>query len=841
MITPDVLTASGIPVFPCWEDKSPAITTGFLGGSLFHAEFGWPTSLVGVTIPANIFVIDVDSYKGMTTEKIEQVLNCTLDWDASYLQQSPRGGSHHAFYINDEWSDKIKQGSDHFLASIGKGFDTRAAGRGYICTGEGYESTDPIGVLKLGAPTILPLLPENALLALEDIAQTMQDPVPLPTGDRDSAEVQNMLSHITATCGRDEWRTVAYALKHHYHDNDALGWALFSNWSKTAPAFADDGSKLYDPVDTDKMWTSITPEKAGKRPITIASIVKQALSNGYLPSGNAAKVFGMAAPNEVPAQLTTIELLIDRIMGDGGRPENLDALTSEIRLLQCSDIQRSALTAALMRVLKDHGLKITEKDLKAATRPSELSVSAVPQVIAEHSHFDSLQVAPVPALGNIHIQNAEILRQALFGDRLARYGPEPYWWSGRYWEKVTKHELNSKIAHAFSGSEYGKTGNIDGTDKQIRNIIINNGKLSPASRCVFFKNGVLNLSDGSFLPHHPLNHNGGTLSVDYGPGSPHPEWDAFLQSIFSEEPERITLLQELMGWCLISDNLNHQKAIALDGASRAGKGIVLNVLGRILGNAAGDITLEQLADNKTLSSLRGVTTAIDRDAKSPPRIVMSTVHAVFNKISANESLKIPLLYNQDPWEGQLNCKLIIACNGIPIMADDSGAAPGRWLVLKFTRSFLGREDLELGQRLQPETSAIAAWSVDGLRRLIANGQFTMPQSSIEESLALKESSSPLVQFADDRLEIGPDYKVHGETLWNSFKQWAHDTKNYAPNKNNFLRSLERVLMEQGVTKRHAVRINNTVKTGMHGVKLANCVEGVTPITTAAKKFGAKPL
>lgn len=817
----ETLVSLGVPVFPCWDNKTPAITAGFKGASLNVAEFQWPSELVGVPIPPGTIVIDIDAYKGMTTDLIDGALGCKLDWVNSFLQFTPAGGSHHAF----QDTNQLRQGADIFWQIIGKGFDTRVTGRGYICTGGSYGTTDAIGVLKLASAEGLPTLPPEAIAALSAAAEDAHEPIALPTGNRDAEEIRKMLKCLDADCGRDDWRAVAYGLKHHYHDDDGTGWILFDNWSKT-------GGEAYDPVDVLKLWSTIDPtRKDGGRPITLATLAGRAIEKGYIPDRNAESVFGGTVG---PASaLPDMEVLIDKINSEGGKPEALDHLTTEIRGFACSTIQRAALVAALHRSLTDHGLKgITLKDLKQAVAPAQFTMPTVPQVVNQITRFHEIEVAAIPALGNVHIQNAQVLRQALFGDRLVRYGADPWWWSGRQWEAVGKHELNSKIAHAFIGSEYGKTGNIDGSDKQLRNMIINNGELSPASTLIFFKNGVVDVNSGHpMTPHSPEHKNATTLAVEYhgGDGASPPEWSTFLESIFHTEPERITFLQELMGWFLISDNLNHQKAVAFDGVSRAGKGIILGIVSNILGQSSIDLSLGQLADNKVLSTLRTATIAMDRDAKTPQRTEITTVHSVFNKMTANEPLSIPLLYNQEPWAGKMNCKLVIGCNGIPIMADDSGAAPGRWLVLKFTESFIGRLDLTLEKRLMTELSEIASWSVIGLQRLISNGAFTLPASSIEESLSLIESSSPLVQFAAERLELDPGHKVHTSQLWESFKRWCDETNNRYPTRQQFVKSLERTLGAQGVKPVRSLRINNAVSTGFTGVQLAQCAAGVTPI------------
>lgn len=824
------LTAVGVPVFPCWDNKQPAVKGGFKVASVTPGDY-WPSDLIGVPIPAGVIVIDIDAHKGMTTDKIEQALQCQLDWSAALLQFTPSGGAHYAFQV----AGPMRQGSDLFEEQIGKGFDTRVTDRGYICAGGAYHSgADPIGILKLSAPAGLPLLPAAAVAALATHTEAQHEPTPLPAGDRNSTEVETMLRCLDADCPRSEWLNVALALKHHYHDDDGTGWMLFDNWSMT-------GGDAYDPIEARKLWHTIKPTADdGRASVTLGTIAHKAIENGYVPSSVAAEVFGASDASEEGAPLSSIESLIATINADGGKPEQLDALTSAIRELKCNSIQRAALTATLQRTLRDHGIKITEKDLRQATAPQQMTPLVIPQPVAHVLPFRELKVKPVQALGNVHIQNAGMLRQAVFGDRLARFGAEVYWWTGIEWQPVSRSDLNAAVAHSFVGSEFGKTGNIDGTDKQLRNMVPSHLQLGPSSQLIFFKNGVLDLKrpDLGVQPHDANNFNASTLTIEYTPGQAHPHWSAFLNDIFEEELSRITLLQEIFGWMLISDNLGHQKAVAFDGVPRSGKGTIIDVMGAVLGTGMTDASLAQLIENKVMTTVRNANLVVDRDAKRPPIRDISSVHSQFNKITANEPVTIPLLYTPEPWVGKLNCKLAIACNGIPVMADDSGAAPNRWIVLKFTKSFLGKEDLTLANRLRGETAAIAAWAVEGLRRLMQTGNFTLPESSLEESHALIDVSSPLKQFAEDRLVVGGDRKIHGDTLWESYRQWCKHNNISLGSKPQFIRALERALQSEGVHYKRSVRINGIVRTGLTGVGLSDCADGVgnvTPIAQALKE------
>lgn len=139
--------------FPLNNDKTPACKTWQTYIGEVH------TPMFGVSPPDGFYILDLDGYKtDRLKEKIEQGLGCSIDWDGSHIQNTINGGSHHAFIIPE--GARMKQGSD--LLKI-KGFDTRASGRGYIASGEGYTVIDADNV----CDRFDDFLPELPLAAFE--------------------------------------------------------------------------------------------------------------------------------------------------------------------------------------------------------------------------------------------------------------------------------------------------------------------------------------------------------------------------------------------------------------------------------------------------------------------------------------------------------------------------------------------------------------------------------------------------------------------------------------------------------------------------------------------------
>lgn len=788
----EYLTACNIRVFPCDENKRPLNANGFKSASTDPTLTTTPK--FGIDLPEYVVIFDLDTYKAnLSTETIDKHYGTQLDWDKALIQRTPSGGAHYAFYT----TQPIKQGSN--IDGI-EGFDIRVHGKGYICSGEGYTPGDAVGVLKLAAPTLLPHL-QNALtqrLVKSDI------PKPPPPTNITTGEVHKILKYLPANCGRTEWMQVAMGLKHYYANNDEEGFQVFDVWSKTAP-------EKYNAKEARYQWDNIKPVPDNKEPITIRTLGYMAIPNGYIPTGKiAAEVFGK--------ETSDISNLVDKINAGAATPGGLDTLALLISTAICSDLQREALKAHLKRALRDAGLSIPARTIDQACKPPSSTKSGPEQPIAPLHHFDDIPVQQIPGMGGNHQKNADFLIELIFKDRLKKFGPDDLrWWCGSYWETVPDYWLRAKISNAFRGGEYSKTGVMDNTQKELTNNISTRQEVNPPKQVIYFKNGVMHTT-GELFPHHHSNYNTGTLAVSYNRNPlPAPNWYAFVNSIF-DDPQQIDLLQEIVGYTLISDNLGHQKAIALEGAPRSGKGTILEIIHRLHNGNTQDFALSQLTDPKILGAMRGKAVVMDRDAKEPSKLNAPQVQSYFNVITANEPVTIPIIYAKTPFTGRLNTKMIIACNGIPVIYDDSGASPNRWIILQFDKSFLGKEDLTLINRLHTELEAIGQWALVGLERLIKNGGFTMPESTQRALQMLEDTSSPIGQFIYEKMIIEPGTKVHLSDLYGAYKFWCKETGHNPQNRTFFRRSLIQSLRGKAEFKRN-VRIDEKVKAGWDGAGL----------------------
>jgi putative DNA primase/helicase len=290
------------------------------------------------------------------------------------------------------------------------------------------------------------------------------------------------------------------------------------------------------------------------------------------------------------------------------------------------------------------------------------------------------------------------------------------------------------------------------------------------------------------------------LDYAFDPAAPIPQTLIdFLASAWPEDAEAIDTLQEWLGYLLTPDT-SHQKIALLIGPPRSGRGTIGRLTQKLIGpcNVASP-TLSGLATQFGAGLLIGKPVAIIGDARlsrrSDPAIALERLLS----ISGEDSIQIDRK-NKPPWEGKLPTRMVMISNELPKFADASGALASRFLLLRFTRSFLGKEDKTLDAKLQAELPGILNWAIEGWSRLRKRGRFVQPASGQELIDQFKNMASPVAAFIEDRVDIDPGSNIPVKDLFEGWKDWCA-TKNRNPgSEQTFGRDLYSVMPALKVTQ-----------------------------------------
>lgn len=742
MLLAKQLRGAGVPCFPCRADKSPAVNAGedWRGVALQPVESRvWPSGLAGVPVPPRVVIVDLDTYKGVTRAAVEARTG-PVPWDAAMIQTTGRGGQHYAFR-EPAWP--VRQGSD--LGGIA-GLDTRTAGKGFICTGEGYTPAGA-GVYRLAAPEALPVLPDGFRPLLEHITAA---PPPPGAHDTDPDTVRDALRHIDPECSRAEWLRVCMALRAGFPDDEATAYQLAEEWSAgdLRPGGGVPHNYVPDgPGSVAQQLPSLKPDGGTQ----LGTLFYMAIQAGWSPPARSmvdtAAAFGAGAGADAEA----FGALVDRIQAEGGSPHHTDKLARAIMALPCNDLQRATLSALLQRELRDAGLGT--KRLREATEPPRQS---------GHEY------------GPNHTVNARLFLHQHYPDgQLVRAQETYYRYNGKVWRPMDDRSLAAQVAHAMAVSA-PQSSTVTGTTAMVGMFVHTDAEPPRASipGRVIFENGVLDLVTGILSPHSPEYRCTCLLPYDYNPAAACPVWRGFLQGAFSYDVERMSLLQQWFGY-ILAGGYEFQKILLLIGAPRSGKGTIGRVLAAMIGedNFSGG-SLKSVMVESVLDMLRHKRVLFIGDAqKSVPHSVRDAVVENLKMISGNDSLSFDRKY-KGAITTTLPTRITIAANGLPRLFDDSGALASRIMPLPIDGSHLGSEDGELFDKLAGELEGIAAWALEGWRMLLSAGRFVEPEASAGDSQYMRDMYSPLSGFIDECIEVEAGSRATSLEVYTTYLKWA---------------------------------------------------------------------
>ena len=285
--------------------------------------------------------------------------------------------------------------------------------------------------------------------------------------------------------------------------------------------------------------------------------------------------------------------------------------------------------------------------------------------------------------------------------------------------------------------------------------------------------GSLHVPSGRMYPPTPLLFNINAINFDYDPKAVPPErWTKYLEQLWGDDLEQVNALQEWMGLFLISET-RYQKMLLIVGPRRSGKGTLARVLTQLVGagNVAGPTT-SSLAGPFGLQPLIGKSLAIVSDARFAGENIGIVVERLLC-VSGEDTLTIDRKF-QSSVTAKLATRFMFLSNELPKMTDASGALAGRFIILRLTESFYGKEDTGLTAALLDELPGILLWAIEGLRRLRARGCLVQPSSVADAISEMEDLASPIGAFVRDCCDVKQGNSSAVQELFEAWKFWCKD-------------------------------------------------------------------
>lgn len=295
-------------------------------------------------------------------------------------------------------------------------------------------------------------------------------------------------------------------------------------------------------------------------------------------------------------------------------------------------------------------------------------------------------------------------------------------------------------------------------------------KLAPPT-LIPFATKIYDIEAGRFLDYSPAHVFLNRFPYDYIPDAAAvPLVDETLDAITCGDLEVKSLLLEAVGNCFYLLN-QYRGAVMLYGSGNNGKSTLLNMITQLLGKEnASHLSLQDLAERFRLIEIYGRAANIGDDI--PGAYIPDSSY--FKKAVTGEYLTAEKK-GQDPISFKPYAKMFFAMNALPAVSDKSKGFFSRVLLIPLAQDFskLPGRDPRLKDRkwTREEMEYLTRLAMEGLSRLIAQGDFTRPlvvQQAVEE---YERENNPVKEFLESygSVEGKPTGAVYSE-----FRGWCYD-------------------------------------------------------------------
>ncbi len=355
-------------------------------------------------------------------------------------------------------------------------------------------------------------------------------------------------------------------------------------------------------------------------------------------------------------------------------------------------------------------------------------------------------------------------------------------------------------------------------------------------------NGVVDLHTGEFRKARPGDRVKRTCGVEWkGIDAPCPLWPGFVEEIVGDDPAVAAFLQRVFGYAITGLSCE-PLFVVLAGDGRNGKTVMVETLGKVLGDYMAPIPAELLLDQgqardadkptPTIMSLNGLRVAYATESDENRRFSIARV----KWLSGDDRLTGRYMWDRDPSSFYPTHTLFLLTNHKPHAGAHEYAFWDRLRLVNFpyryvdnpTREHERQRDRTIPDRLEQELPGILAWLVRGCLLWQRDG-IAPPQSVLAATEEYQREEDHVQDFVDECLLMTvPEDRVSATEIYDLYTRWyAKNRGKYVPSMNAFGKQLTR--------KIHKDRKGGVVY--YYGVQLNPVAEDAYPDKKAEKETG----
>ena len=266
---------------------------------------------------------------------------------------------------------------------------------------------------------------------------------------------------------------------------------------------------------------------------------------------------------------------------------------------------------------------------------------------------------------------------------------------------------------------------------------------------IAFNNGIYNINTGELQDFTPDLIVRNKIPHNYNYDAYSEVMDTVLDRITCHDDEIRDLLEEVAGYCFYRRN-ELRKAFIFIGDKANGKSTYMDCLTRMVGeDNCTALDLKELGDRFRTAELYNKLICAGDDIGD--EFIANA--AVFKKVTSGDPIVVERK-GLNPFTLYNYAKPIFSANNIPRIKDKTGAVMDRLVIVPFNANFSkDSEDYDpyIKYKLRTEEAMeyLIQLALDGLKRVLANSQFTMSAKVQAELDEYNEQNNPIIGFINE--------------------------------------------------------------------------------------------
>jgi putative DNA primase/helicase len=293
------------------------------------------------------------------------------------------------------------------------------------------------------------------------------------------------------------------------------------------------------------------------------------------------------------------------------------------------------------------------------------------------------------------------------------------------------------------------------------------------------QNGTLDLRTGALRDHDPKDLLTKIADCPYYPDARAEVWDQFLGALFplegsagAADDEMIAFRQRAIGYTLTGSTREPAFFIAF-GTGRNGKSTLFNAVAKVLGDYAQDTPTQTIMRkdrvgglSNDVAALAGARMVTVGETESGMQLNVGFV----KQATGQDRITARYLY-REAFTFRPQMKFWLMTNNRSEVPECTKAIWARLKFIPFEADFSGREDREMGTKLDAAREAILAWAVEGCKAW-HQVQLNEPEKVRAATQAYRDDQDALAEFFAEKCEQGAGHEVKARELYNAYQEWA---------------------------------------------------------------------